>query len=83
MKIVLKIKNRRIQVVRPEVSIEFVKPFLGRLYFLAILPKLLMFKRVKMNVGGYRLKDGSFINLKPITILIIGIPKIKFVDAYD
>jgi len=81
VKIALKIK--RVQIIRPEVEVCFEKPILGRIYFLFILPRMIKVVKKKMNVGGYRLNDGTFVNMKPITFYFIGIPKIKVGGAGD
>ena len=62
-----KIKKPRIRIIRPEVNVEFMKPILGRLIFLIVLPRMVSFKRVKLNACGY-----------VINVFFIGIPKITF-----
>ena len=77
------LKIKRFHIVRPEVEVSFEKPILGRLYFLFVLPRMFKVIKKKMNVGGYKLPDGNFVNMKPITFYFIGIPKIKAGGADD
>jgi hypothetical protein len=73
-------KIKRFQLVRPEVNIEFVKPILGRLYFLSILPKMIIVKKTKVCVGCCDTgKDFKAMETK--TVFIIGIPKLTFRKA--
>jgi len=67
---------KRIQIIRPEVEIEFVKPILGRLYFLFILPQTIKVIKRKVYVGSNL--DYKFKDFKAKTIYFIGIPKITF-----
>jgi len=73
-------KVKRIRIIRPKVEVCFKKPILGRLYFLSVLPRMIMVKKAKRNVGGYRMPGGEFVNMKPITFYFICIPKIEFGD---
>ena len=76
-------KIKRVRIIRPEVEVVFKKPILGRIYFLSVLPRMIKVIKKKMNVGGYMLPDGKFVNMKPITFYFIGIPKIKVGGAGD
>lgn len=68
-------KIKRIRIVRPEVQIEFKRPILGRIYFLFMLPKMIMVEKVKLNF------EPAII--KPVRVYFIGIPKIKVGGASD
>ena len=67
-------KIKRIRIVRPEVQVEFKRPILGRIYFLFMLPKMIMVEKVKMNFVPA---------IKPVKVYFIGIPKIKVGGAGD
>lgn len=69
-------KQKRIQVVRPEINIEIIKPVIGWLYFFTILPKLIMVKKLNLAIFD---KNHKTFNLK--TMYVVCIPKIKVDDS--
>lgn len=76
------LKIKKIQIVRPEIEVGFKKPFLSRLYFLTILPKLFIVKKGKLNIYvNSTLLPGHAGHMKIQNVWFIGIPKIKIVDA--
>lgn len=75
-------KNKKIQIARPEIEVEFEKPILSRLYFLTILPKMFMVKKVTLNVCiNSKLLPGYAGHVKVIKGWLVCIPKIKVVDG--
>lgn len=64
-------KIKKIRIVRPEITVEFKRPIIGRLYFLFMLPKMIMIEKVKLTFEPA---------VKPVKVYFIGIPKIRFGD---
>lgn len=72
-------KIKKVQIVRPEVDIEFVKPILGRLYFFTIIPKLLMIKKGEIHIyHDSMLLPGCAGHMETRKIWFICVPKIRF-----
>lgn len=75
-------KIKKIQIVRPEIEVEFIKPILSRLYFLTVLPKMFMVKKAKLNICiDSALISGYARYVKTKKVWIVCIPKIKVVDC--
>ena len=71
-------KVNKVRIVRPEVDIEIIKPFIGKLYFaFVVLPQLIKVKRCKikatLNLNEY---SGTVYTFR---IWIVFVPKIKVV----
>ena len=78
---VKRMKIKKIRLVRPEIECELQKPFISRLYLLAVLPRFIIIKPLKYTVlltkdNGMR---GHGIIKKQ---LVIAIPKIKVLKAF-
>ncbi len=67
MQMASKTKIKRFRIIRPELTVEFVRPVLGRLNLIFILPRLI--KIVKVDLRVYGIQKNAF---------VICIPKIKF-----
>lgn len=65
-------KIKRIRIIRPEIMVEFKRPIIGRLYFLFMLPKMIMIKKATLNFEPAV--------IKPVKVCFICIPKISFGD---
>ena len=74
-------KIKKLQVLRPEITVEYKRPILGRLYFVfAVLPRCIIVKREKINcvVCSKLLKDAGTVFIKKVWYIII--PKITGCD---
>lgn len=67
MQMVSKTKIKRFRIMRVELNAEFVKPILGRLLFIFIVPTLI--KVVKVDLRVYGIQKNAY---------VLCIPKIKF-----
>lgn len=52
MQMVSKTKIKRFRIMRPELTVKFVKPILGRFLFIFILPTLIRIVKVDLRVYG-------------------------------
>jgi len=78
MKGVKVMKIKKIQIVRPEIEVEFVKPILGRLYFITLIPKMFMIKKAKINLCiDSKLMPGCAGHVKTHKIWLVCIPRIR------
>ena len=73
---------KKLQVVRPEIEVEYQRPILGRLLtFFWVIPRLVKVKRVgfKIEIPSKLLKDAGTVYIHKVWFLVI--PKIKAVKA--
>ncbi|MCF0106934.1 MAG: hypothetical protein HUJ53_09240 [Holdemanella sp.] len=66
-------KIKKVEIVRPEMNVEFERPILGRLYFITCIARL--FSVATMNLQIY---DMEYNAVKLKKIYCIGIPKLRF-----
>lgn len=75
-------KIKKLQVLRPEITIEYENPILGRLYFVfVVFPRLLTVKRarVKIKFPSKIVKDAGIVFVRKVWYIII--PKLTGCDA--
>lgn len=73
-------KMKKIQLIRPEVNIEFEKPILGRLFFVFFYFRLIKIGKIKytVNIPSKLMKDAGHVCVKEMWYICI---PIKFGDA--
>lgn len=73
-------KIKKIQIVRPEIEIEYCKPFWGRIYLAFTYPRFVKVVKMKcnINIASKLMENAGNVCIKRIWCICI--PKIKVVD---